>query len=251
MPRQGDNNVQAAKPGFNGTDGSFASPIPSADELGGLHRTPKQHITVSMLVEAPAVDQIELPEWPEQLPFPTIDVDNGSEHEGLQTYISVGGASAHFYGNAAYSVEDSIENSSDGQGDGDWDGVANPATLQQIRRFGRAVHRRNLAIVASATEELLNDESAKAQLIAAASGRPVELSATTIDRSTERAARILEVVSGSGVSRQGDATEDDTSALQDALSDLMHYAHARGIDWGTVSDSAKYMFEDEIHDPTI
>lgn len=204
---------------------------------------PRYPVTIGISARAKlTVDSDPLPPLPEAVGWPTnTSLAYGDSDNCLYVYFTFAdGAELTVWLDADGDARNSIEDSNEPTG---WDEDTDEAVLAWAHDARQRID------YASATVREAASDAVEKQVIAVALAadrvHPIDAMAQVLgdDAPARGAARGAKLATLFG---DNESAETD---IQDALSDLMHFARARGVDFADVTDSARRIYESEIEDP--
>lgn len=235
---------QARQPAGVPTGGQFAT---GARPEAGLALAPERHATVRVtaVAELSTFGVEPLPVWPAQLPEPSVSYawdDDGL----LETTMVTGGHSIIVFGTPSdpqLTIDELPE---------EFKGI--PEDVKEpLRAYGARLHDNIHTLTNQATYPLHTDElrAAVLSLASGGDGRPHivdDPQEQGFVAPTDRGARRAEA----GLKAWFATTQVDESTLQDAMTDLLHLARAKGItpaQFGGILNRAQGMYRDELENP--
>ncbi|HEX9086146.1 MAG TPA: hypothetical protein VF867_01305 [Arthrobacter sp.] len=234
-------STPAHEPAGQPTGGQFAKTFHS-DAVPALP-VPATPLTFQGQASLDPSSYPDLPALPASVGIPEVSFSFSDEGK-LETDVKIHGTTMSFWrdemtGDVANTADDG--HTQEGEF-APWSGIAEYEDFEQARTWAEAVHER----VEGATEEILEnavqtDEARKA-IINFATGRPTEEAAelTPSQSSAKRAAAAMAVC---------DEGEGAETTMRDLLTDLRHYADAKGIDIYQAMDESHGYYLHEKADP--
>lgn len=185
-----------------------------------------------------------LPELPASIGTPEVTFDFNNDGQ-LETQVTVDGSPMSFWYDR---TSDEITNSADTgyaefDGETPWSNIAGHDDRKQARAWAESVHER----IDGATYRVLNtameDTAARNTIVAFATGRAEPAVKLTPEQESARRAAAAMAIAEEG--QGSDVT------MRDLLTDLRHYADARGIDIHKALDDSFEYYQHEKTNPSF
>jgi hypothetical protein len=225
--------------------GQFAPTFHSEPAIG-LDSNPSPAIPVSFngSIDLRESEFGRLPELPASVGTPEVafsyDIDGN-----LETRVTVGGSTMAFWNDTmADEITNTIESGHSGEGDiAPWSNIADYDDFEKTRTWAESVHERIDGATFGVMADATSSEATQKAIIAFATGRGEPAGQLTPEQSSAKRAAAAMAICEEG--QGADVT------MRDLLTDLRHYADAKGIDiYQAMDDSLEY-YQHEKKDPTF